>query len=232
MADSDEEIRPRRKTKGKNKGKVKKRQSGSFPLSWFIAGGAGCVVLFLVWSLLPIMGGGWLAKGTPLDPAVRAKAAEEVQKAAEELQKDKEREKSVQVVIDSFVRRQGRSSHVTVVFENVRSDSDDVYNYLYQKVLKASWFDFKQELKREQAELLANIRKPSPQMAAGPPKMFPPPHILLASRRNSRIKLVVFSVLDLNQFVSRLELGENAKIDAGNRTVTLRLNLPNPLPEG
>lgn len=256
MAYDDDDVPPRRQ-KRKSKGKSRKRSSDAFKqMRTIIAGAVGCLVIFLLWSLAPVLGGGWLAKGTPLDPVVRAKAA-----ADREV--DQRGEKAFRHSIDSFVQRFGSGKHVTVTFSNVRDESKETVKYLRHRVRRAAAFDYQQELKRasevtranhQQARQVAEAKVAARQAEAaarakdspfgrGPMPGFetfeynmagtnlPTTSVIDGSRRNGRVAFGALPVIDLSQFVTRLGFGSQASIDQANRTVTIRLDLPSPLPD-
>ncbi len=256
MAYDEDDVPPRRQ-KRKPKGKSRKRSSDSFKqMKAIIAGAVGCFVIFLLWSLAPILGGGWLAKGTPLDPVVRAKAA-----ADREV--DQRQEKAVRDSIESFVKKFGSGKHVTVTFSNVRDESQETITYLRRRVRRVAAFDYDQDLKRANAETQANHQRgqqaakaelearqaAAVERAKGArfltqPIPFtqefkyniastnlPATSVIDGSRRNGRVVFGAWPVIDLSQFVARLGFGSQASIDQVNRTVTIRLDLPSPLPD-
>jgi hypothetical protein len=220
-----------------------------------IAGAGGLFVLFIVWSLAPVMGGGWLAKGTPLDPKVRAKAAAALRDA-------KDQEALLKNLAESFSKMWGPGKYAKVIFTNVPDGSPEVQEYLRRKVERTAQFDFEQDVTRakqvtkssfdqarqaKEAEMEARNQKYLQEVQASrggrgamtpfrPPGLetfeyragattLPHPQTTAGLYYRGKAAFLATPVLDLNSFATRLKLG-NAQIDAANRTVTVRVSLP------
>jgi hypothetical protein len=244
----DDEVRPRRK---KRPSKKKKRAASSVPyLTWIIAGAGSLLALFVIWSLAPVMGGGWLAKGMQVDPAARAKAAD--------LKLAKQQENLLKQAIESFSKLWGPGKYVIVVFNDVPTGSHEIQRHLHRKVELASRFEAEQEEARAKRVTDANYRQARQVINAeteargqeylqerregkveiipdqlgkmgafefqGEAPKLPPGHVTDGPYYSEKAVFLATPVLDLDAFIARLDLGD-AQIDATNRTVTLRVSL-------
>lgn len=244
----DADIRPRRKKR------LAKRKKSVDPAAlyfrWTIIGSVAGLALFVVWCIVPVAGGGWLIKGTALDPQVRAKvAAERARQKAEE--------EALQQQIASYANMAGKGQHVVVEFENISSPNDELTEYLRRRVLRTARIDFNVEMQRagqvthanrerarsvKEAELQAKeaeyARQQRPQFARPNNDRFfeyqvernrlGEPFVKLMGTPKGRIVFVVLYLADIQRFASQLRFPDNKITD---RTITIRAPLSSPPPD-
>jgi hypothetical protein len=218
----DDDDRPRRRSQGRKKGRAKKRKADTSYVGWILGGIGGLVALFLIWSAIPVAGGGWLIKGTPLDPVVRAKVAAK-------READKQLDKHVTWLAENFVKVHGNDQHAIVIVETGRADAPEFVNYLNRRINRTAGADAEEE----QEQIRKNPRKHFETFkeqfdARLKPGYKPPPMRLVhfGPHVDGRAKYLVTAVPDLNKFVTQFGKVASSTIDPAKRTITLKLNLP------
>jgi hypothetical protein len=222
----DDDDRPRRRSQGRKKGRTKKRKTDTSYVGWILGGVGGLVALFLIWSAIPVAGGGWLIKGTPLDPVVRAKVAAK-------READKALEKHVAWLAEIFVKEHGNNQHAIVIVETGRADTPEFVNYLNRRISRTADRDAEEERERELELIRTNPRKhfdtfKEQHDAKMKPGYRPPPMRIVhrGPHADGRAKYLVTALPDLNKFVTQFGKVASSTVDPAKRTITLKLNLP------
>jgi hypothetical protein len=218
----DDDDRPRRRSQGRKKGRAKKKKTDTSYAGWILGGVGGLVALFLIWSAIPVAGGGWLIKGTPLDPVVRAQAAAK-------READKALEKHVTWLAEIFVKEHGNNQHAIVIVETGRADTPEFVNYLNRRMSRAADRDAEEEREQFQKDPRKHLEVMHARMDATMKPGFRPPPMRIVHRgphANGRAKYLVTALPDLNKFVTQFGKVASSTVDPAKRTITLKLNLP------
>lgn len=218
----DDDDRPRRRSQGRKKGRAKKRKTDASYVGWILGGVGALVALFLIWSAIPVAGGGWLIKGTPLDPAVRAKAAAK-------READTKLDKLLTLLTEITVKEHGNNQHAIVIVETGQSDTPELVNYLNRRINRTADADAKEEREQIQNNPHKQFETFKEQFDARlKPGFKPPPMrvVHIGPHANGRAKYLVTALPDLNKFVTQFGKVASSSINPATRTITLKLNLP------